>query len=53
MRESQYMPPAAISAPTMLTGRVPTRDMSCEDTPAAMATANVSGMYAAPAWIGE
>ena len=36
MRDSQYSPPAAISAPATITGRVPTREISCEEMPAAI-----------------
>ncbi len=53
MRESQYTAPAAIRAPTTMTGRVPTRASSCEPIPAEMAIPNVVGRYAAPAWIWE
>ena len=53
IRESQYMPPAAIRAPTTITGRVPTLESSCEETPAAIPMAKHSGTYAAPVWIAE
>ena len=37
------MPPAAISAPATITGRVPTRASSCEEMPAEMPIAKHSG----------
>ena len=43
IRESQYMPPAAITAPATITGRVPIRDSSCEEIPAAIPIAKHSG----------
>ena len=43
MRDSQYTPPAATSAPPTITGRVPTRVRSCDATPAATPIATVTG----------
>ena len=48
IRESQYSPAAATRAPPTISGRVPTRAISCEEIPAEMMTPNVSGRYAAP-----
>src|ERR671931_78500 len=53
MRDSQYSPPAATIAPTMITGLVPTRERSWEEMPALTATAKQSGRYARPVLIAE
>ena len=44
---------ALSSAPATITGRVPMRAKSCDETLAASARQAVTGRYAAPAWIGE
>jgi hypothetical protein len=36
-----------------ITGFVPMRPNSCDEMPAAMMIAPVSGRYAIPVWIGE
>ena len=43
IRDSQNRPPAEMSAPATITGRVPTRERSCDDTPALTAPAAQSG----------
>ena len=43
IRDSQYRPPAAITAPTTMTGLVPMRANSCEEMLAAMMKPPVSG----------
>jgi hypothetical protein len=48
MRESQKIPPAVISAPTSMIGRVPTRARSWEAIPAPTTATSVCGRYARP-----
>ena len=53
IRDSQYRPPAPIAAPAMITGRVPTRAKSCDETPAPTTAIPQSGRYASPVWTAE
>ena len=51
--DSQNSPPAAMTAPAMITGRVPIRDRSWDEIPADTAITVHSGRLARPTLIGE
>ena len=53
MRDSQYTPPAAISAPATMSGGLPVRGISPVPIPAEIATISATGTYARPARMGE